>query len=78
MTDKPTIAISRQAFTKFDATRSPTALDVRQRKAEVYEVLRDIPTTLGGGNHGHMGMAMTPAEYRITEHLQPGGAVCDH
>jgi hypothetical protein len=29
-------------------------------------ILANIPTTLGGGNHGHAGILMDPARYLLT------------
>ena len=63
MTDKPSIPLTRKEFTKLNPDQRPMAMDVRKLKAELYQVLRGIPTTLGGGNHGFLGLAMTPAVY---------------
>ena len=39
--------------------------DLTILKKELISILANIPTTLGGGNHGHAGILMDPARYLI-------------
>ena len=39
-------------------------------KNELKSNASSVPTTLGGGNHGYLGMVLTPAEYCI---ISPNG-----
>jgi len=41
----------------------PTSHDLTQLEKEIIAILANIPTTLGGGNHGHVGVIMDPIEY---------------
>jgi hypothetical protein len=40
-----------------------TSQDLTILEKEIIAILADIPTTLGGGNYGHIGIIMEPAEY---------------
>ncbi len=54
----------------------PTVHDVTLLKKELIAIAATIPTTLGGGNHGHAGLIIEPARYLImtggTAFTQPG------
>jgi hypothetical protein len=41
----------------------PTSHDLTILEKEIIAILANIPTTLGGGNHGHAGIIMEPAMY---------------
>jgi hypothetical protein len=41
----------------------PTSHDLTNLEKEIISILANIPTTLGGGNHGHVGVIMDPTEY---------------
>jgi hypothetical protein len=41
----------------------PTNQDLTILEKELIAILANIPTTLGGGNHGHAGIIMDPARY---------------
>jgi hypothetical protein len=62
-------------FTPLDPNALPTARTVRQLRKEVYTNLCAVPSDLGGGNHGHLGMVMPQAKY-IT--ISNGGVAYVH
>jgi hypothetical protein len=41
----------------------PKSQDLTILEKEIIAILANIPTTLGGGNHGHIGIIMEPTEY---------------
>ncbi len=41
----------------------PTSHDLTNLKKEIISILVNIPTTLGGGNYGHVGVIMDPTDY---------------
>ena len=41
----------------------PTSHDLTNLEKEIISILANIPTTLGGGNHGHVGVIMDPTDY---------------
>jgi hypothetical protein len=43
----------------------PTNQDLTILEKELIAILTNIPTTLGGGNHGHAGILMEPARYLL-------------
>jgi hypothetical protein len=47
--------------TKFHG--QPTSQDPTILEKEIIAILANIPTTLGGGNYGHVGIIMEPTEY---------------
>ena len=49
-------------FTKIDG--QPTNEDITNLIRELSEMLESVPTTNGGGSHGHIGMIIDDAEYR--------------
>ena len=40
-----------------------TSRDLVNLEKEIIAILANILTTLGGGNHGHVGIIMNPTEY---------------
>lgn len=50
------------SFTKIDG--QPSDEDVTNLVREMTEMLASVPTTNGGGSHGHIGMIIEDAEYR--------------
>jgi hypothetical protein len=65
-----------EILTKIDD--EPDAATIKQLKREVYANLRAIPSTLGGGDNGYLGLAMPAGAYTIragvpfTEPNHPG------
>jgi hypothetical protein len=57
-----------EPLTKLDSDAQPSAMAVRKLKKELYANARSLPSTLGGGNLGHLGLLLTEAEYLA---LQP-------
>ena len=41
----------------------PTSHDLTNLEKEIISILANIPTTLGGGNHGHVGVIMDQVDY---------------
>ena len=65
-----------EPLTKLDSDAQPSAMAVRKLKKELYANARSLPSTLGGGNLGHLGLLLTEAEYLA---LQPAArAAADH
>jgi hypothetical protein len=59
--------------------RQPTSQDLTILEKEIIAILANIPTTLGGGNYGHVGIIIEPTEYStmsggiaFTNPLNPG------
>ena len=53
--------IRKETVTKIHG--QPTSRDLTTLEKEIIAILANIPTTLGGGNHGHIGIIMDPTEY---------------
>ena len=53
-------------FTKIDG--QPTDKDLNLLTKELSTVAASIPTTNGGGQHGHMGLILDAAEYIMFLH----------
>ena len=53
--------IRKETVTKIHG--QPTSHDLMQLEKEIIAILANIPTRLGGGNYGHVGVIMDPAEY---------------
>jgi len=53
--------IRKEMVTKIHG--QPTSHDLTNLEREIISILANIPTTLGGGNHGHVGVIMNPTEY---------------
>ncbi len=43
----------------------PTNQDLTILEKKLITILENIPTTLGGGNHGHAGIIVKPARYLL-------------
>ena len=56
--------VRKETVTKING--QPTNQDLTILKKELIAILANIPTTLGGGNHGHAGIVMDPARYLLT------------
>jgi hypothetical protein len=41
----------------------PTSQDLTILEKEIIAILANVPTTLGGGNYGHVGIIMEPTKY---------------
>ncbi len=53
--------IRKKSVTKIHG--QPTSHDLTNLEKEIISILANIPTTLGGGNHGHVGVIMDPTDY---------------
>jgi hypothetical protein len=53
--------IRKETVTKIHG--QPTSHNLTNLKKEIILILANIPTTLGGGNHGHVGVIMDPTDY---------------
>ncbi len=53
--------ISKETVTKTHG--QPTSHDLKILEKEIIAILENIPTTLGGGNYGHVGIIMEPTDY---------------
>lgn len=56
--------VRKETVTKIHG--QPTNKDLTILEKELIAILANIPTTLGGGNHGHAGILMDPARYLLT------------
>jgi hypothetical protein len=52
-----------EPLTKIKSDIFPSALSICKLKKELYVNVRSIPSTLGGGIYGHLGLVMTPEAY---------------
>ena len=50
-------------LTKLSSEATPSAFDVRKLKKQCIQNAITVPSSLGGGNHGHVGILLTQAEY---------------
>ena len=55
--------VRKETVTKIHG--QPTNNDLTLLERELIAILANIPTTLGGGNHGHAGILMDPARYLL-------------
>ena len=62
MTSK-TFNLPHDPLTILEATGSPSPRAIRILQTELYANVSSIPSDLGGGDHGHLGMLMPHAEY---------------
>ena len=56
--------VRKETVTKIHG--QPTNQDLTLLEKELIAILANIPTTLGGGGHGHAGIVMDPARYLLT------------
>ena len=56
--------VRKETVTKIHG--QPTNQDLTLLEKELIAILANIPTTLGGGGHGHVGIVMDPARYLLT------------
>jgi hypothetical protein len=54
--------IRKETVTKIHG--QPTSHDLTILEKEIIETLGNIPTSLGGGNHGHVGVIINLTEYK--------------
>ena len=47
-----------EPLTKLDSDAQPSAMAVRKLKKELYANACSLPTTLGGGNFGYLGLVI--------------------
>ena len=52
-----------EQLTPLPAGERPTAIHVRQLRKELIQCAMSVPTTLGGGAHGHLGLILPAAQY---------------
>jgi hypothetical protein len=55
--------VRKETVTKING--QPTNQDLTIFKKELIAILVNIPTTLGGGNHGHARIIVVPARYLL-------------
>ncbi len=55
--------VEKETVTKIHG--QPTNQDLRILEKELIPILANIPTTLGGGNHGHVGIIDETARYLL-------------
>ena len=53
--------VRKETVTKIHG--QPTNQDLTILEKELITILANIPTTLGGGNHGHAGIIIEPEKY---------------
>jgi hypothetical protein len=53
--------IRKETVTKIHG--QPTSQDLKILEKGIIAILANIPTTLGGGNYGHVGIIMEPLDY---------------
>ena len=56
--------VRKETVTKING--QPTHHDLTILEKELIVILANIPTTLGGGNHGHARILMDPARHLLT------------
>lgn len=61
----PTIDMPNETLTPLPSDKEPNAYVCRILKREVMANARSIPSTHGGGNHGHLGLVLTAADYAV-------------
>jgi hypothetical protein len=60
---KTYFTLPHDPLTPVDPETTPTAWTIRQLRNELYANAQSVESTLGGGQHGHMGMVMPDVEY---------------
>jgi hypothetical protein len=55
--------LSYKTLTKINSDSHPSAMSIRKLKKELSANVHSLPTTLGSGNYGHLGLVMPRAEY---------------
>lgn len=63
MTSHRTLNVPHDPLTPLEAIGAPSPRAIRILQTELYANVSSIPSDLGGGDHGHLGMLMPPAEY---------------
>lgn len=67
-TGSKTFALPHDPLTPLDPTQPPTPNTVRLLCSELYANAQSVESTLGGGEHGHLGMLMPDYEYTLLAH----------
>ena len=62
-TPTTSLAFPLASFTQLPVDTEPTAANIRQLKKEIFQNAMAILSEYGGGNHGHLGLVMTAADY---------------
>lgn len=62
-TGPKTFILPHDPLTPLDSTTAPSPLAVRKLRFELCANAKSVSSTLGGGNHGHLGMILPQAEY---------------
>ena len=60
--------LPNEELTKLEADVQPTAVMIRTIQRQLYANARSVPSSLGGGNLGHLGLVFEAADYL---NLQP-------
>lgn len=63
MATNPTFVLPHDPLTPLAPDEEPTPAAVRLLRRELFANARAIPTDLGGGDHGHLGMVMPQVDY---------------
>lgn len=63
MSTNPTFTVPHDPLTPLDPQCKPSPAEIRQLRKELYDNAQAITTSLGGGQHGHLGLLMPAAEY---------------
>jgi hypothetical protein len=63
MSTNPTFTIPHDLLTPLDPQCKPTPAEIRQLRKELYDNAQAIATSLGGGQHGHLGLLMPTTDY---------------
>ena len=61
-TSTTSLAFPLLGFTQLPIDTKPTVTHIRQLKKELFQNALAIPSTHGGGNHGHLGLVMSAAD----------------
>ena len=63
MSSTPDLIVPHPELTVLEPGNAPDAFYVRSIQAELYANAQAVPTSLGGGDHGHLGLITSPADY---------------
>ena len=74
MTTNKLFAYPHEPLTPLDPQQEPTPTTTRLLRREVYANARSVPSTLGGGDHGHLGLVMPEEAYVL---ISNGGDTYD-
>lgn len=57
------LELPMESLTLINSDGQPTPKEIRKLTSELYTCAAAVPSTLGGGNHGHIGQIMPAADY---------------